>query len=147
MTRRGFWQAVLVSGAAAALVGGCATATPPPPGASPPGTSPPGAVELTAADDGSRLDMATGQQLRVVLDANPTTGYAWAIDGELPPQLEQVGEAEFGRSSDAIGAGGTEVWTFEAVEPGEGRLALKYWRSFEPDVVPVETFQVDVAVR
>ncbi|MDF1542360.1 MAG: protease inhibitor I42 family protein [Anaerosomatales bacterium] len=104
-------------------------------------------IEATQADNGSILEMDVGQQLRITLEANPTTGYQWAIEGDLPMQLEQAGEPEFTAESDAIGAGGSEVWSFEVVSTGEGTLRLKYWRSFEPEVDPIETFEVSVSVK
>ncbi|MBE0416821.1 MAG: protease inhibitor I42 family protein [Coriobacteriia bacterium] len=106
-----------------------------------------GTLEVTQADRGSTLDMQVGQQISVTLEANPTTGYLWTVEGEVPGQLQQVGEARYTSESDALGAGGSEVWTFEAVAPGEGTLKLKYWRSFEPDVDPIEEFQMSVSVE
>lgn len=106
-----------------------------------------GTLEVTQADRGSTLDMQVGQQISVTLEANPTTGYLWTVEGEVPGQLQQVGEARYTSESDALGAGGSEVWTFEAVAPGEGTLKLKYWRSFEPDVDPIEEFQMTVSVE
>lgn len=106
-----------------------------------------GVLELTAADDASSQTLAAGQTVQVSLEANPSTGYAWAIDGEAPAFLEQTGEPVFTPESDALGAGGTEVWTFRATGAGAGTLALKYWRSFEPDVEPERTFSVEIAVE
>lgn len=104
-------------------------------------------LELGSADAGSRRSLGLGQQLKVSLDSNPTTGYRWAIDGTLPPQLEQVGESSYTADSKAMGAGGVEVWTFLGKSPGAGTLKLKYWRSFEPTATPARTFQVRVDVR
>lgn len=104
-------------------------------------------VEIGAADAGSRQTIAVGQQLRISLESNPTTGYQWALDGEVPAQLEQIGDPEYTAESDAIGAGGTEVWTFAGKLAGTETLRLKYWRSFEPEATPEETFEVEVEVR
>jgi len=104
-------------------------------------------VELTQSDSGTTQTLSVGQELRISLDANPTTGYAWAVDGALPPQLEQAGEPEYTAESNAIGAGGVEVWTFAGAAAGEGTLRLKYWRSFEPTAAPERTFEVTVDVR
>lgn len=111
------------------------------------GPQPAETVELTAGDSGSTEAMSVGQELRITLDSNPTTGYSWALDGELPPQLEQVGEPVYTAESSALGAGGTEVWAFKAMSSGSGTLRLKYWRSFEPDATPPETFDVTVEVE
>lgn len=110
-------------------------------------SSEPGAVELSEPDGGTTQKLEVGQQLRIALEANPSTGYAWAIDGEVPAQLEQVGEPEFTAGSEAIGAGGTEIWTFVARERGSAPVSLKYWRSFEAGVPPIATFSVDVEVH
>ena len=104
-------------------------------------------LELTKKDSGSTQTLSVGQELRITLDSNPTTGYQWAVDGEVPPQLEQAGVPKYAARSGALGAGGTEVWTFSTVSSGEGPLELKYWRSFEPSATPAETFHVTVRVK
>lgn len=111
------------------------------------GCSSAGPVTLTEADDGRTQQLAVGQELQVSLEANPTTGYRWAIDGDLPPELEQVGEPEYKADSSAIGSGGRETWIFSAVKSGSAALRLKYWRSFEPTVEPVATFSASVMVE
>ncbi|MDR3686606.1 MAG: protease inhibitor I42 family protein [Coriobacteriia bacterium] len=110
-----------------------------------PGSNSP--VDLTAKDSGSRQTLAVGQQLRVTLDANPTTGYQWSVDGSLPAQLKQVGDAVYSTQSTAIGAGGSEVWTFVGAASGTGTMKLKYWRSFEPTATPVKVFEVQADVH
>jgi inhibitor of cysteine peptidase len=62
-------------------------------------------------------------------------------------RLEQKGEPVFSAESGAMGAGGTQVWTFVGKAAGDGELKLKYWRSFESTVPPVKTFAVKVSVK
>jgi inhibitor of cysteine peptidase len=107
----------------------------------------PAPIELTQTDSGSTQALSAEQELRITLDSNPTTGFLWDVDGEVPPQLEQIGEPKYTAQSSALGAGGTEVWTFKASSSGEGALRLKYWRSFEPTAEPAETFEVIVKVE
>ena len=108
---------------------------------------PPGQIVLAAKDSSSTATMQTGQLLQITLDANPTTGYDWAIDGDVPAQLKQSGAPRLTSSSSAIGAGGIETWSFDARAVGTGTLRLKYWRSFEASTPPVRTFTVDVVVK
>ncbi|MBI5232127.1 MAG: protease inhibitor I42 family protein [Coriobacteriales bacterium] len=108
---------------------------------------PPGPLELTEADSGSTQEMQTGQLAVITLDANPSTGYEWQVDGEVPAQLAQSGEPEFEAESDAIGAGGKERWSFMAKETGEGTLKLIWLRPWEKDTPPAKTFEVKVSVR
>jgi inhibitor of cysteine peptidase len=113
-------------------------------GCSPAGSEP---VELTAADSGSTKSLAVGQELIVTLASNQTTGYRWAVDGVVPPQLKQIGEPSYSSESALVGAGGQEVWAFRGAQPGLGVVRLKYWRSFEPTAEPAETFAVTVNVK
>lgn len=99
------------------------------------------------SDSGMTRILRVGEELKVTLEANPTTGYQWALDGPLPPQLEQVGKPKFTVGSPALGSGGTEVWTFVAKERGAASLALKYWRSFDPTSAPASSFSIDVHVK
>ena len=108
----------------------------------------PAPVELTQDDSGSTQTLSSKQELRITLESNQTTGYQWAVDGDLPPQLKLVGQPDYkAPDSKLAGAPGTEVWTFMAASSGEGVLKLKYWRSFEPTAEPAETFQVTVKVE
>ena len=109
--------------------------------------SAPAPLQLDAKDSGSQQTLSVGQRLEIKLDSNPTTGYQWAVDGALPPQLEQAGEPQHNSSSTALGAGGIDTWAFAGKSAGTGKLKLKYWRSFEPTVAPVNTFEVSVTVR
>lgn len=104
-------------------------------------------VDLTTEDSGSSQSLKAGQEMVIRLNANPTTGYQWALDGPVPGQLTQVGKSQYKSESNLIGGGGTDTWTFKAAQKGKGTLKLKYWRSFEPTATPVAQFQVTVAVE
>jgi inhibitor of cysteine peptidase len=104
-------------------------------------------LQLTAADEGRSIELQQGQQLRITLEANPTTGYTWDIVEPTDERiLRQVGEIEFEPESDLIGAGGTQIIRFEAVSVGQTTLKLVYHRPWE-SVEPRETFTLSVTVR
>jgi inhibitor of cysteine peptidase len=108
---------------------------------------PPAPIQLTAKDSSSTQVMQVGQELRVALEANPTTGYQWTVDGLVPAPLKLSGEPTFTASSSAIGSGGTQVWTLAAKTVGQGMLKFKYWRSFEATTPPTKTFEVNIDVK
>jgi inhibitor of cysteine peptidase len=108
-------------------------------------------VVLDAVADGSQVELAAGQILVITLASNPTTGYRWEVVDLDTAVLQQMGEAEF-QSSDAggtplVGAGGVEVFRFEAAGSGQTALTLVYHRSWEEGVDPLETFAVQITVR
>jgi predicted secreted protein len=106
-----------------------------------------GPVKVVERDSGSMVDLRVGDQVEIVLDTNPTTGYVWEVASLDITVVRQVGDARFAPDSEAIGAGGTLTLVFEAIVPGEQVLSLIYHRTFEQDVPPARTFALDVLVR
>lgn len=96
---------------------------------------------------GGPLEVAKGEQLTITLDANPTTGFEWQLATPLNEKVvTQVGH-EYQRSDTAaVGAGGSDVWTFKAVGTGSTTIVLEYRRPWEKDMPDVErkTFSVVV---
>jgi inhibitor of cysteine peptidase len=108
-------------------------------------------VNLSAKDRGGQVEVDVGQVLVLTLESNPTTGYSWQVVEAGDSVLRQTGEPEFKAASELdpplLGAGGVEVFRFEAVGAGETRLELVYQRPWEEGVEPLETFSVQVVVR
>jgi inhibitor of cysteine peptidase len=110
----------------------------------------PAEVQLTDADDGSTVQLALRGELIVALASNPTTGFSWSIGEDSDEGLVLQGEPRYvpaGSTTPVVGAGGTEVFSFEADDSGTSRLVLEYRRPFEPGVAPEQTFSVTVEIR
>lgn len=94
----------------------------------------------TPAEDAKPIAAVTGQEFKVTLASNPTTGYSWALakplDGKLLALVTNIYERPETR---LVGAGGNEVWTFKAVAAGKADIAFKYIRPWETNVPPVRT--------
>jgi inhibitor of cysteine peptidase len=102
---------------------------------------------LTAADNGTAIEVTKGQFTVITLEANPTTGYTWEVTEPLDEQvLRQVGEIAFVPESELLGAPGVQIVTFGAVGAGEATIKLVYHRPWETDVEPLDTFTVPVTV-
>lgn len=108
-------------------------------------------IKLSAEDNGRTIEMKPGETLLISIDGNPTTGYIWEVDSVDENILGLAGEpdysTDFKLKSGMTGVGGTYKFTFTAVSSGTTNLKLKYWRTFEPENPPVETFQVTVNVK
>ncbi len=105
----------------------------------------PAPTSLTAKDAGSTVHVKQGDIVQVSLSGNPTTGYTWEV---VPGGggLVQQGEAEFKPESSALGSGGMMTLRFKATQPGTTDLNLIYHRPFEPNVPPLQSFEVTVVV-
>jgi len=75
---------------------------------------------------------------------------AWVIAEPAPAALESQGDPESlppAGATPAVGAAGTEVFTFKATAEGTAELKLEYRREFEPDVPAEKTFSVTVEIK
>ena len=110
-------------------------------------------IALTEADDGASFTVAVGDTVAITLAGNPTTGYAWESDmsEEDASLLNMVGDEPAYTPDDVdpevVGSGGVYTFTYEAVAPGQVELKLKYWRSFEPETEPIQTFSADLTIE
>ena len=101
---------------------------------------------LTQEDNGKTIEIKTGDSLVVNLDENPTTGYRWAVERGSEDLLNPSG-SEFIQNPDAkTGAGGTRVFTFQALKPGKTSLNIKHWRAWQGDSSVTHRFGVEILI-
>ena len=78
----------------------------------------------------------------IELKSNATTGYRW-VCAISPPEgvIRQVSDEYIpDENKEGVpGAGGKQIFTFEAVAEGEAELVFSYLRTWETGVPPVET--------
>jgi predicted secreted protein/ribosomal protein S18 acetylase RimI-like enzyme len=92
------------------------------------------------------ITVRAGEQFKIALPSNATTGYAWRL-GAAPEArvLRQIAHEYAPEEPITIGSGGTEVWTFAAVAPGQTTLVFRYvGPSGETPHDQQETFPVTV---
>jgi inhibitor of cysteine peptidase len=95
-----------------------------------------------------QIRVLAGKQFSITLNANHTTGYSWRLAAPPDPaMLKQIGDDYHAATSDAVGAPGEEVWTFESVAAGTVELNFEYVRLFEKDAKPVKRAKYLVAIE
>jgi len=105
-------------------------------------------LALNAADSGKQITVNAGDSFTVTLDSNPSTGFAWLISAITDESVIDDVNNEFkGADTEMVGAGGQEVWTFEALDEGTSTIEMQYSRSWEQGVEPAATFNVTVVVK
>ncbi len=112
-------------------------------------TSEPGAIVITEKDNAGYVYVKKGDEVKLMLESNPSTGFKWNFD-EKPDEniLLVTGYEYIPDSNDEIidGAGGKEVWTFKAVNTGTAVMYLSYSRPWE-SVPSAKNFKVKVIVE
>jgi inhibitor of cysteine peptidase len=105
-------------------------------------------MNLTQADNGSQVTVASGQKLVISLPGNPSTGYNWEVDQVDESILQLAGEPVFESDKPGLpGAGGMLTLNFNALSAGTTTLILVYHRSWEVGIEPLDTFTVTVTVK
>ena len=78
------------------------------------------------------LEVRSGQDFKVKLKANPTTGYIWRVDiGKAVGLISERGESLYQRQNELVGSGGIEVFTFNAAALGTADIIFFYERPWE----------------
>ena len=103
-------------------------------------------LKLDEGNSGSDVTLRAGQTFTVSLKGNPTTGYTWEVV-ECDEQVLKLAGEDYTSSSDRIGAGGTQTFTFTSSKPGTTTLKLVYRRPWEKDAEPLRTFIANVRVN
>ena len=100
------------------------------------------------------LVLKEGQVFQVTLAANHTTGYKWVLAKMPDAKVVKLVNSEYvpakpqtpdGKAP--VGAGGQEVWTFQAAGPGRAMIVLNYARPWEKDKQPAKSRSLEVEVR
>lgn len=106
-----------------------------------------GGIGPVFTDPNQPVEVAAGDTFRIVLDSNRTTGYGWQL-AETPDEavVKKVHNRYRAPRVKRPGAGGQEVWRFQAVKPGTAEIRMVYVRSWEKGVEPARTavFKVNV---
>jgi len=106
-------------------------------------------VQVNDADNGSTVELKTGDTLIITLEGNPTTGYQWELVPSQDGGMQLQGEPEYvAAKTKLVGSGGVYHFTFRAENKGSTRIVLKYYRSFEPaDTPPISTYSLNISVH
>lgn len=93
--------------------------------------------------------LAVGNTLTLKLGSNYSTPYRWRAETKIGDTsiLKQTSHEFVQPTSDALGAPGTEIWTFEALKPGITTITTYYTSFVGRDPTPKSTYNATVTVR
>ena len=104
------------------------------------------AIEISEA--GKNIEVTAGNEFKIVIESNPSTGYHWDLVGGLDGSMVQFVSTEY-RASEPVmpGSGGKDVWIFKAIAPGETSITLGYYPPSNDPVEPAQTVTFTVVVK
>lgn len=108
-------------------------------------------VELGIQDKGSSIEVKKGEEIEILLDSNPTTGYSWIPGEEIDTNIVVLTDSKYFQTKSEegmTGVGGFEVFTFEAKNSGQTEIILYYMRPWEEEELKDEfIFNIDITVK
>ena len=92
-----------------------------------------------------KINVDVGEEFTIDLDSNPNTGYSWQETFDTA-KLELVDNSYEGSGQEGmVGAGGTEHFTFKALQAGETTITMTYQQPWNGGGVgETRTFTVEV---
>jgi predicted secreted protein len=95
--------------------------------------------------ESNTIAVAKGSTFRIVLAANPSTGFNWSLKGFSRPGVAQVLGCTFIASTSHLpGAGGTSICRVEATGVGTTTLTLRHARSWTSEGARIQQFIITV---
>lgn len=101
-------------------------------------------IRVSAVDGGRQVELAEGQVLTIALEANPSTGYMWELEGLDETLLRQTQVSQFEQTSNLLGAPGRQIIRLAAIRAGQTTLSLAYRRPWEKELPSAQTFLLGV---
>ena len=110
--------------------------------------SPLGSKASGYSDPSKMIRTEVGEEFSIELESNPTTGYGWSLSKEFDDRRLKVVEIRHhAAKTSRVGAGGRDLWVFEALRPGQVVLSLEYVRPWEKDIPPVQRKDFTVLIK
>lgn len=95
------------------------------------------------------VTLPVGNTLTLKLGSNYSTPYRWTADTKIGDEtiVKQTSHEFVQPTTDALGAPGTEVWTFTALKPGITTITTYYTSFVGHDSTPKCTYNATVTVQ
>lgn len=108
-------------------------------------------VTVTESENGSTVNIGTGDRLRVELPSNPSTGYSWQtmeLNSWVLARTKRPEDWVVGADRQRmVGSGGKLTLEYEAIGAGTSPVKIAYSRPWETNAAPAKTFQLTVVVK
>lgn len=72
-----------------------------------------------------------GDRFKIILTANPSTGYSWSINNMDNQYLGIISSGYEPDKKGIIGSGGKKYWEIKALKAGTTEAVLSYYRAWE----------------
>lgn len=105
-------------------------------------------IELTDKDNGAVINVVKNDIITIRLPGNPSTGYSWKLVDETGKAVALISREYYSAAPETgmVGAPGTYVFEFKAVNRGTTTLQLAYVRNWDKASAAANQFAVTITV-
>ena len=83
---------------------------------------------LNISEAGKSIEVTAGNEFKIIIESNPSTGYHWDLIGALDETIVQFVSRDYRADEPIIpGSGGKDVWIFQALAAGETTITLGHF--------------------
>ena len=112
------------------------------------GKAEPQQENLVISDPAKNLEATAGSEFKIVIDANPSTGYHWELGDDLDENIVKFVLKDYNADEPVIpGSGGRDVWVFKAIKAGEAHITLWYYSPSNEPANPQQKVTFIVTVK
>ena len=96
-----------------------------------------------------KYSLKKGDIVKVILNANPSTGYKWQIENIDNSKIKIVEETYTANKvqSDIVGSGGNKIYLFKAISKGNTSIEFEYSRPFEKELPSKKKLCINLEIR
>ena len=97
----------------------------------------------TLTDPGNLIQARVNQEITIVVESNPSTGYTWQPHFD-EGALELI-DSDFVSGSLAIGSGGVEIFRFLTRKAGKEKIKMSYKRQWEQKPIKEIIYRIRIS--
>jgi predicted secreted protein len=104
--------------------------------------------DLVFSDIAKNLEATAGNEFKIVIPSNPSTGYHWELGDGLDENIVKFVSKDYSPETSLVpGSGGQDVWVFEAMNAGEAYITLWYYSPSNELAEPQQKVTFTVTVK
>jgi inhibitor of cysteine peptidase len=88
-------------------------------------------LQVASAIEGKNISVNVGNTFLLELPSNPTTGFDWHFDNLDEKTFQIISSGYTPVAPQLCGSGGKDYWTIKALKPGNYKIKLLYYRTWE----------------
>jgi predicted secreted protein len=104
-------------------------------------------MTITKEDNGKKISVKTGDELRIELKELGSAGYGWYVDNINKEYLELISKETRAISGGGVGAPVVAVWLFKARKKGSSEIKMDQYRAWEGKEKATEHFSIQIVIE